>query len=160
MEIAIVGLLVGLSANFLYAIIHDGQSYYSLTTAGLQQTIAYAIGVAPLAIAYISLFFLLSKTNAGEKGLKILQPVGKMAFTNYITHSIIGIIFFTGIGFALDRQVGPVYYTTFGLIVFIIQIVVSKMWLTHFEYGPVEWMWRSFTYGKRQPFRKIAVQPQ
>ena len=154
-RVTIVCLLVGLIANFVYAIWHDGQTYYALSEDGLHQTIIYAIGVAPLAIAYIGLVFLASKTRAGEKLLRVLQPVGKMAFSNYILHSIIGAFVFTGIGLALDRQVGPVYFTIFGIIVFILQIILSTIWLKYFEFGPVEWLWRSFTYGKRQPFLKI-----
>ena len=128
-----------------------------MTQHGLKQTVAYAFGVAPLAIAYICLIFLFAKSSVGEKMLKLIQPVGKMAFSNYIMHSIIGTIVFTGIGFALDRQVGPVYYTLFAFIVFAIQILISRWWLSHFQFGPVEWLWRSATYGKRQSMKKEAA---
>ena len=155
--IAIACLLVGIPANYIYAKLHEQRGYYDLTPHGLNQTIAYAFGVAPLAIAYICLIFLFAKSHIGEKILKLIQPVGKMAFSNYIMHSIIGTVVFTGIGFALDRQVGPVYYTLFAFIVFAIQILISRWWLSHFQFGPVEWLWRSATYGKRQSMRKEAA---
>jgi len=156
-KIAIPCLIIGITANYFFARFHEQGGYYQLTKTGLYQTIAYALGVAPLAISYICLIFLLAKTKAGEKILKTIQPVGKMAFSNYITHSIIGTVVFTGIGLGLDRQVGPVYYTLFALIVFAIQILISRWWLSHFQFGPVEWLWRSATYGKRQSMRKVAA---
>ncbi|MGZ5191201.1 MAG: DUF418 domain-containing protein [Flavisolibacter sp.] len=156
-RIAIACIIIGIPANYFYAKLHEQPGYYDLNEHGLKQTVAYALGVAPLAIAYICLIFLFAKTNVGEKLLKLIQPVGKMAFSNYIMHSIVGIIFFTGIGFALDRQVGPVYYTLFAFIVFAFQILISRWWLSHFQFGPVEWLWRSATYGKRQSMRKEAV---
>jgi len=54
-------------------------------------------------------------------------------------------------------KVGPVYYTVFAFIVFFVQIILSTIWLKYFEFGPVEWLWRSFTYGKVQPFKKIKA---
>jgi uncharacterized protein len=75
-------------------------------------------------------------------------------------HSVIGLLFFTGVGLALDRQVGPLYFTLFGCTVFLVQIVLSRIWLHYFEYGPVEWIWRSATYGKWQPMRKKPAWPQ
>jgi uncharacterized protein len=50
--------------------------------------------------------------------------------------------------------VGPVYFTLFGIAVFILQIIISTIWLSYFNYGPVEWLWRSATYKKWQPFKK------
>ncbi len=152
--IALSFLIIGLPASFLLTGLHDQPGYYEITPHGLKQTTAYAFSVPTLAIAYISLFFLITKSSFGKKLMLALQPVGKMAFTNYIMHSVIGILFFTGVGFGLDRQVGPTYYTLFALIVFIFQIILSKIWLGYFEYGPVEWLWRSATYGKQQAFRK------
>ena len=156
--VAISCLAVAIPVSYIYARLHEQTGYRQLTFHGLWQTIAYAFSVAPLAIAYICLLFLLAKAKIGEKILKQVRPVGKMAFSNYIMHSIIGVTVFTGIGFAFDRQVGPVYFTLFALIVFLAQIVLSKFWLSHFQFGPIEWLWRSATYGKRQKFRKMSYE--
>ena len=77
-----------------------------------------------------------------------------MAFSNYIMQSLIGNFVFLGAGLGLMGQVGPVYYTLFGISVFILQVIFSTIWLKYFNYGPVEWLWRSATYKKWQPFRK------
>ena len=127
---------------------------FVLKINGLYQTIAYAIGVAPLAMAYVGLFMLSFQTATGKKLLTVLAPAGKMAFSNYIMQSFIGNFVFLGAGLGMMGQVGPVYYTIFGVAVFIVQVILSTIWLKYFNYGPVEWVWRSATYKKWQPFRK------
>ena len=152
--IAAAGLIIGLPANYQLSKLMGTGLYYQLKIEGLYQSIAYALGVAPLALAYVALFFLFAQTTVGKKVVSILQPVGKMAFTNYISHSLIGTLVFYGAGLGLAREVGPVYYTSFAVLVFMGQMILSTIWLRYFNYGPIEWLWRSATYKKWQPFKK------
>lgn len=152
--IAGAGLVIGLPANYQLSKLMETGLYYQLKIEGFYQSIAYAFGVAPLALAYVALFFLFAQTGVGKRITAVLQPVGKMAFTNYITHSIIGTLVFYGAGWGLAREVGPVYYTMLAFLVFIGQIIISTVWLKYFNYGPIEWLWRSATYKKWQPFKK------
>lgn len=151
-----VGLIIGLPANFYLAryMTYFNQDYFGLKEKGMYQTIFYALGVVPLAMAYVGLFMLSFKTTAGKKILSLLAPVGKMAFSNYFMQSLIGNFVFLGAGLGYMGQVGPVYYTLFGIIVFCIQIILSTIWLRYFNYGPLEWLWRSATYKKWQPMIK------
>jgi uncharacterized protein len=57
-------------------------------------------------------------------------------------------------GFGMLRQIGPFYYTILAWIVFVCQIALSTLWLRYFNYGPLEWLWRSATYKKWQPMKK------
>lgn len=155
-SIIIGGLLIGLPTNYMLARLmqqHMGD-YFQLKTNGLYQTIAYAAGVVPLALAYAGLLVFAFKTATGKKILSLLAPVGKMAFSNYILQTLIGNFVFLGAGLGYMQQVGPVYFTLFGIIVFILQVIGSTIWLRYFNYGPVEWLWRSATYKKWQPFMK------
>lgn len=151
-----VGLLIGLPANYYLAryMTYFNQDYFSLKTKGLYQTIFYAIGVVPLAMAYVALFMLSFQAAAGKKILSLVAPAGKMAFSNYIMQSLIGNFVFLGAGLGYMGQVGPVFYTIFGITVFILQVIISSIWLKYFNYGPVEWIWRSATYKKWQPMLK------
>jgi len=155
-QIIITGALIGLPANYFLATYmqHHMRDYFQLKTNGLYQTIAYALGVAPLALAYVGVFILVFQTKTGKKILSVFAPVGKMAFSNYITQSLIGNFVFLGAGLGFMWQVGPVYYTIFGIAVFSAQVILSTLWLKYFNYGPVEWLWRSATYKKWQPMRK------
>jgi uncharacterized protein len=154
--VIISGLVIGLPANYILAHYMSTAmgDYFQLKEKGMYQTIAYAIGVVPLALAYVGLFMLAFKTNTGNKFLSLLAPVGKMAFSNYIMQSLIGNFVFLSAGMGYFGQVGPVYYTLFGIGVFVIQVIISTIWLKYFNYGPVEWIWRTATYKKWQPLIK------
>lgn len=80
---------------------------------------------------------------------KILLPlkyVGRMALTNYIMQSFIGLILFSSIGFKLYETLSPSESFLTAISVFIFQVIFSKIWLKHFKFGPLEWIWRCLTY--------------
>ena len=157
--IIVFGLVVGLPANYklaYYMSWYEGD-YFDLKTNGFYQTLAYAFGVVPLALTYVAAFMLSFQTTSGKKILSVFAPVGKMAFSNYIMQSLIGNFVFLGAGLGYLGQVGPLYYTLFGIAVFIVQIIGSTIWLKYFNYGPLEWLWRSATYKKWQPMKKILT---
>ncbi|MCR8558000.1 DUF418 domain-containing protein [Mucilaginibacter sp. BJC16-A38] len=80
-----------------------------------------------------------------------LQAIGKMTLTNYIVQNLISIFLFSGLGFglALTHKLLLPYYYMLGLLVYILQVYFSKWWLGRFYYGPIEWLWRQLSYGKR-----------
>ena len=151
-----IGFAIGLPCNYFlahYMATAEGD-YFQLKEKGLYQTIVYAFGVAPLALAYVGSFMLLFQNPVCKKILSLIAPAGKMAFSNYITQSLVGNFVFLGAGLGFMGQVGPVYYTIFGFGFFILQVIISTIWLKYFNYGPIEWIWRSATYKKWQPMRK------
>lgn len=154
--VIVFGLFIGLPANYFLADYMSNYmgDYWSLAPKGLYQTIAYAFGVVPLALLYVAVFMLICQSATGKKILSIFAPVGKMAFSNYILQTLIGSFVFLGAGLGYIHEVGPVYYTIFGVLVFIIQLVLSRIWLNYFNYGPIEWLWRSATYKKWQTLKK------
>ncbi len=154
----LIALIISIPANYMLAFyMNNSDGYFNLKIEGWYETIAYAIGVAPLALVYVAILALLFQKKQVQQLLLFIAPVGKMAFSNYMSHSLIGIITFYGIGFGYMQQVGPVAWTVFAVIVFVCQIIISTIWLRFFEFGPVEWVWRSLTYGKKQPFLKQAT---
>ena len=154
--LAIAGLVIGLTSNYFVAQIQhtNPSAYYTFKPDGLNKTIFYAIGVAPLAIGYVALFFLFATTTLGKSVVRMLHYPGKMAFTNYIMQSLIATIFFMPFGFGMMGKLGTAYGFLFAFLVFVFQIFFSKIWLSNFQYGPVEWLWRSATYGKWQSMKK------
>jgi uncharacterized protein len=76
-----------------------------------------------------------------------------MALTNYLTHSLIYLLVFYGFGIALLGRVGATFCLVLSVAIFAAQILFSSWWLRHFRFGPVEWLWRSLTYGSHQPMR-------
>jgi uncharacterized protein len=92
--------------------------------------------------------------KASGKWLKKIAPAGRMALTNYIMQSVIGIFIYYGIGLGLGTKVGPTIYVFIAVVIYLIQLWYSALWLKYFKYGPLEWIWRQLTYGKFIPIRK------
>jgi len=121
------------------------------------------IGIMTLALSYICGITLLHEKPFWKNKLALFIPVGRMALTNYIMQSIICIAIFYGIGFGLAGMVSLIFILPLCLIIFGFQIVFSHMWLNKFHSGPLEWIWRSLMFGKKQPFLKnksIIKKPQ
>ena len=121
---------------------------------GLGHTFFYAISVVPLSLAYMSVICLRWINKKGKSRLKFLAPVGRMALTNYLMQTILGIIIYYGVGFNLGGNIGPAVFIPLGLFVYSLQVAYSNWWFKYFNYGPMEWVWRQLTYGKRLPLKK------
>lgn len=102
-------------------------------------------------IGLFGLIMLLYKSGWFKWLFALMRPVGQMAFTNYLTQSLLCGIFFYGIGFGMYGQLQR-YETYFVVLaIWTIQIIWSHAWLKYFRFGPLEWLWRSLTYWKKQP---------
>lgn len=101
-----------------------------------------------LTFAYISLIYLLANSSRFTRIIQLFSAVGKLALSNYIFQSLISTFLFYSYGLGLF---GTISYTECALIVmviFLIQLIFSRVWLNHFRMGPLEWLWRRGTYGK------------
>ncbi|MBI2398477.1 MAG: DUF418 domain-containing protein [Xanthomonadales bacterium] len=107
-----------------------------------------------LCAAYVGSFVLLLRKAFFKRALGWLAPLGRMALTNYLTHSLVFSTLFYGYGAGWFGQVSR--FPQMGLVLAMIttQVIVSRVWLAHFHYGPMEWLWRSATYLKWQPLRR------
>lgn len=114
-------------------------------------------GVLALATSYVCAIVLLFRRPDWSRTLSFLAPVGRMALTNYLGQSIVCILIFYGFGLGLYGRVGPTAVLGISVVVFSAQAVTSAWWLRRFQHGPMEWTWRSLTYGRRQPFRRHAT---
>ncbi|MFZ4545233.1 MAG: DUF418 domain-containing protein [Saprospiraceae bacterium] len=83
-----------------------------------------------------------------------IAAVGKMALTNYIMHSLICMVVFTGVGFQMfgKLQRYELYFIVFA--VWILQLIISPIWLKYYHFGPLEWLWRRLSYQYIPPFKK------
>ena len=99
-------------------------------------------------------FLLLYQKSSWKKRLLFFAPYGRMALSNYIAQSMIGTFLLFGWGLGYLGQIRSLYMFVAGLLLIVVQTLVSKYWLQKFRYGPLEWLWRSATYLKWQPFLK------
>jgi len=104
-----------------------------------------------LATGFISLY----QVAGIRRYLNLLTPYGRMGLSNYEMQNVIGSILFSawGLGTIFGSKGAAVLFVL-GLIIYSLQVVVSGQWMKNFLYGPLEWLWRSGTYLKWQPFKK------
>ena len=150
------GLLVGLIGNALWVWTTElTESGHLASTSGwvLAAQVPIYLGLIAMAGFYLSCLVLLWRRPEWRSRLAWLAPVGQMALTNYLMHSVIYLVLFYGFGLALLGRVGAAACLALSLVVFAGQIMLSSWWLRRFRFGPAEWAWRSLTYGARQPMR-------
>ena len=113
-------------------------------------------GAIPASLGYVALLIL---WNAGaDNWLKRrLRAVGRMALTNYLTQSILGVLVLTVLlaDFPLTRSAMLVFV----LAVWALQLWWSQAWLNRFRFGPAEWAWRVATYRRGQPLLRRGIVP-
>lgn len=110
-----------------------------------------------VAFAWIGLVLLLCRSHR-MIGLKDrLAAVGRMAFTNYIMHSVLCTTLFYGHGFGLFGRVDRLGQLCIVLVIAALQLWYSPLWLRRFRFGPLEWLWRTLTYWQPQPFRRAPM---
>lgn len=99
-------------------------------------------------LGYASILILLVK--AGARFItEPLAAVGRMAFTNYLTQSIImTTIFWGGRGFGLYGEVDRPTLMAIVVAIWVLQLIWSPLWLARFQMGPLEWIWRRLSYGR------------
>src|SRR5690606_7152532 len=105
--------------------------------------------------AIVTGFMLLYQNRVISKYLDVFSPYGRMGLTNYEMQGIIGCLIFSMWAFGYIFQTwGTTELFVLGIGIYIIQLIFSTLWLKKYLYGPFEWLLRSATYLKVQPFRK------
>ncbi|MCU0513716.1 MAG: DUF418 domain-containing protein [Anaerolineae bacterium] len=136
-------LPVGLAGNALLLVgAVEGQSW------GI--SLGVHVGAPALSFVYLCAVLL----NADR--LRGLAPAGQMALSNYVGQSLVATTLFYGYGFGLYDRLAAWQSFALTLILFALLAGFSAMWLRHFRFGPVEWLWRTLTYGQLQPWRRAA----
>ena len=106
------------------------------------------------AIAYMSAFVLLwNRGGRIRAALTALTPVGRAALTCYLSVGVIGIVLFDLTG--TYYRVGALAGAAIGVLVYGAMLATAGWWFGHFRLGPMEWVWRSITYGRLQVLRVV-----
>jgi uncharacterized protein len=145
-----VGFGLGIPLNWLetQAVVDSGftiHGFFSMMTT-------YQVGRVLLAMGWIGLVLLACKAPWMKWFRIAVGAVGRMALSNYLAHSIIAAIFFIGFGFYGDLSRTQLYYVVAAMWAF--NIVFSLAWLSLFQMGPAEWLWRAGTYGAWPQLKK------
>jgi len=149
------GLMIGVAGNAAFA---AGGSFNPSPTSVAQNVgrLCLVVAAPALMLFYASSLILLTQREAWRRRLAPLAAVGRTALSNYLLQSLICTTIFYSYGLALFGKVSPSLGLLLTITIFLIQIPLSVWWLRRFQFGPVEWLWRSLTYWQRQPMRVSA----
>jgi uncharacterized protein len=142
---SLLGLAIGLPANVVAAWAVEHGSYIPPSPIGLLGAVMQGVGFPLLALGYAATTALL--VVHGRRLLDVFAPVGRMALTNYLMHSIICVMLSYGFGLGLWWRIGASTAMAIAAGIVVLQIPLSAWWLSRFRFGPVEWIWRRLTYG-------------
>jgi uncharacterized membrane protein YeiB len=151
-KMALWGLPVGIGLGLLTCLIavshtpgdrHDGW--------GIARGLLF-LGNLPACLGYVGLVVTMLYSRGAWSRIRVLAPLGRMALTNYLMQSLICMTFFFGFGLG-HWGMGRAQQVLFVAVVYAAQIAFSHWWLARFRYGPMEWLWRGFTYGQVPPLR-------
>ncbi|MCS6977399.1 MAG: DUF418 domain-containing protein [Gemmatales bacterium] len=158
----LVGLLLGVGGTIVTAILQHQANFQSFSGLAWKFAgVSLAFVTAPaLSCFYATSLVLLHQLSKLRPYLDLLAPVGRMALTNYLAQSLICSTLFYGstifgFGFGLYARVGPAYGILLALAIWLVQVVWSNAWFRNLglKFGPMEWLWRTLTYGHWQPMR-------
>ena len=119
-----------------------------LSLMGILAGLGYILGRPFLCAFYIGIIILLAQTDRFRRLLTPLALVGRMPLTNYLMHSVVFSLLFYGYGLGLFYRIGPALSVPIAFTLYGIQVAYSTWWMKRFRFGPMEWLWRTLTYGK------------
>jgi len=110
-----------------------------------------------MTLFYVTSFVLLFRRPRWQPRLLRFGPVGQMALSAYLSQTAIGVLVFFGFGLGLLGHFGNRVTIPIGLAVFVLQVWATRAWLVRFRFGPIEWVWRSLTWFRLEPFRVSSI---
>jgi uncharacterized protein len=149
--LAMLGYGIGLPITTVVGVVAVRADFHQVDSSLLVQN-AYHPGRLAVALGHIGLVMLLYKAGRFAWLMRRLAAVGQTALSNYFLDSIVCCLLFNGYGLgwfgSLER------YQLLGVVfsIWTVQLLISPIWLHFFRFGPMEWLWRSLTYLKPQPF--------
>lgn len=147
------GLVIGAASNgvFVSTFLWPAwvpQAYGMFVAVGSR-----TLGAPAMMLFYVTAIILLSRQERWYQRLAPLANVGRSALSNYLLQSVICSLIFYGYGLGLHGEVGPFWGLVLTGIIYYAQVQLSAWWFDRYQFGPMEWLWRTLTYRRRQPLR-------
>lgn len=139
LRLVLIGGSVGLVLQLVISLTKKGLPFWG-------EAAALFVGAPLLALAYIGTFALLYQHKLWKKVLHWFSYPGKMAFTNYLLQSVLCGLIFYSYGLGWYGKIEPVLQMLIAVGIFALQAVFSRVWFNWLPIGPLEYVWRLFTY--------------
>lgn len=151
-----------IAVGFLLSIPINGFEAWGVIRANFQPEtgwwVLYQLGRLTGGVASVALVVVICKAGLVPRLTRRIAAVGQTALSNYLFTSIACTVFFCGLKLYGKLE----YYQIYAVVacVWLLNLSLSPIWLRHFQFGPMEWVWRSLTYWQRQPMRRNALEDQ
>lgn len=148
------GLVVGLIGNCLLL----ARPLFPKGNEGLEVLLnsARAGGRPALAFCYAAALVLLVQREGWQKRLDPLAAVGRVALTTFILQSLCFLLLLDRFGLDWQQKLSNSGAAMMVLLLFGCQVLLATVWLRHFRFGPLEWIWKTSAYARVAPFRQAG----
>ena len=146
-------LALGLAFNVIFILASGHPTLFPPPYRELASRGARTVAGSVLSLAYVAGVALLTRKDRWLARLGPLASVGRTALSNYLLQSVICTFVFYEYGLGLYGRLGPAVLLLSSVLLFRLQIAASSWWAERYRFGPAEWLWRSLSYGKPQPWR-------
>jgi uncharacterized protein len=153
---ALLGIGLGLPLMIAYALLLRGNNPRLELFSSI---ILHNVGSTAMSFGYIGVLTLLAHSTVLEGAKRAVMRVGRMGLTNYLLESLLATAIFYHWGLAMFAQTTRIERMGLVLGIYAVLLVASTLWLRVFQFGPMEWLWRSFTYLRFQPILRKAGTP-
>lgn len=145
---------IALPLGFLLSVLHATDSFGWEPGMPLAALVSASyLGLPLMAFGYIAIIALLLQ-NRAQWLVRLLAPAGRMALTNYLASGILGALVFHGYGLGWMGQLSMTAMNLLAIGIFLLLVASSHAWLRWFRYGPMEWLWRTLSYGRAPRMRR------
>jgi uncharacterized protein len=152
----LIGYGIGGTINAMsgYYFAHSG---FDLEKESLLWGLASDHGKLLVVGGHVGLVMLIVKSGWLKRLTSRLAAVGQMTLTCYLATSLICTTIFEGYGFGLFAKLQRYQLLFVVFSVWLFLLIASPIWLRHFRFGPMEWVWRSLTYWRKQPMKIVRL---
>ncbi len=113
----------------------------------------WPVAAPVLGLGYVAIITLVMEKEACRRILLPFAAVGRLALTNYLFHGFVIAAFTYQWGLGLYGEMGPFWGLMAVFAIFPLMVIASSWWIARFQFGPIEWLWRTLTYGQIHSFR-------
>lgn len=155
----VVCLFVGIIGNACHVVLADRMDFTRLSWVLVLDAAVIPISALALAAVY-AMFIARQAGDFSSRGVKLaarwtpLAVLGRTALSNYLLQSVICTTLMCNYGLGLFGRIRPPVAIVLTAVIYLLQLQLSRWWLSRYLFGPAEWVWRSATYGRLQPMRR------
>jgi uncharacterized protein len=141
-----IGIVTGVCFGYYDATVTDP---LTPTVLGMFARVAYVVCRVSVMTFYVATIVRAVHSAAWRTRLAPIAIVGRMPLTNYLLQTLLGTFIFYAWGLGYWGRIGPALELVLAVaIYFVIQVPLSRWWMSRFALGPMEYVWRALTYGR------------